>query len=51
LESDAVLVGVVRRFVDQMVTEWELDAMRDDERLIATELAANAIARTASRSR
>lgn len=49
LESDAALVGVVRRFVDQTVTEWELDPMRDDARLIATELAANAIlhARTA----
>lgn len=38
-----MLVGRVRQFVDQTVTEWELDPTREDARLIATELAANAV--------
>ena len=43
LESDPALVGVARHFVDQTVVEWELDPIREDARLIATELASNAV--------
>jgi anti-sigma regulatory factor (Ser/Thr protein kinase) len=43
LESDAALVRVVRQFVDQTIAEWELDPVREDARLIATELASNAV--------
>ena len=43
LESDPALVGVARHFVDQTVVEWELDPIREDARLIATELVSNAV--------
>ena len=43
LESEAALVRVARHFVDQTLSEWELDPIRDDARLIATELVANAV--------
>jgi hypothetical protein len=43
LESDPAVVRVVRLFVDHTITEWELDPVREDARLVATELAANAV--------
>ena len=43
LESDPALVRVVRQFVGQTLTEWELDPIRDRALLIASELAANAV--------
>lgn len=43
LESDPALVAVARHFVDQTVVEWELDPIREDARLIATELVSNAV--------
>ena len=43
LESDPALVGVARHFVDQTVVEWELDPIREDARLIATDLVSNAV--------
>lgn len=43
LESDPVLMKAVRLFVDEMVTEWKLEMIRDDARLVATELATNAV--------
>lgn len=43
LESDPALVGIARRFVDHTVVEWELDPIREDARLIATELVFNAV--------
>jgi hypothetical protein len=43
LESDPALVGVARHFVDQTLAEWELDPIREDARLIATELVSNAV--------
>ena len=49
LAPDLALVGVARRFVDQMVTRWGLHDIRDDALLITSELSANAVrhARTA----
>ena len=51
LESDPALVRIARDFVDETVTEWELDRVRDEARLVAGELVANAVlhARTAFR--
>jgi len=43
LEADPALVRVARQFVDQTVTEWELDPVRDGARLIVTELATNGV--------
>ena len=43
LERELSLVGVARRFVDQTVTDWGLDAIRYEARLITSELAANAV--------
>jgi anti-sigma regulatory factor (Ser/Thr protein kinase) len=43
LESDPAMVRVVRQFVDRTASEWELDPVREDARLIATELAGNAV--------
>jgi anti-sigma regulatory factor (Ser/Thr protein kinase) len=43
LESDPAMVRAVRQFVDRTVSEWELDPVREDARLIATELAGNAV--------
>lgn len=43
LESDAVLMKAVRVFLDEVVTEWKLEMIRDDALLVATELATNAV--------
>ncbi len=43
LGSDPACVRVARHFVDETVLDWKLDAVRDDARLIATELASNAV--------
>ena len=43
LAPDIAGVGVARRFVDRVVTDWGLDHVRDDALLITSELAANAI--------
>ena len=43
LERDLSLVGVARQFVDQTVTDWGLDAIRYEARLITSELSANAV--------
>lgn len=43
LESDPVLMKAVRVFLDEVVTEWKLEMIRDDALLVATELATNAV--------
>jgi anti-sigma regulatory factor (Ser/Thr protein kinase) len=43
LAPDIAGVGVARRFVDRVVTDWGLDHVRDDALIITSELAANAI--------
>ena len=43
LASELALVGTARRFVDQAVADWGLDPIRDEARLITSELSANAV--------
>lgn len=43
LARELALVGAARRFVDQTVTDWGLDAIRDEAVLITSELSANAV--------
>jgi sigma-B regulation protein RsbU (phosphoserine phosphatase) len=43
LESDPVPMKAVRVFLDEVVTEWKLELIRDDALLVATELATDAV--------
>lgn len=43
LARELALVGAARRFVDQTVTAWGLDAIRDEAVFITSELCANAV--------
>jgi anti-sigma regulatory factor (Ser/Thr protein kinase) len=43
LASELALVGAARRFVDQAVADWGLDPIRNEARLITSELSANAV--------